>query len=168
MSNLISINITPTDPTTDVIPLETAKKYVVADFDERDEFIDTMIASARQRLERYACLVFLPSKVECIYKQYGCGDQIDLGYCNGIDLKSVEGLPDGLVIEGFGSQRYIETKERKLTLSYNAGYSTPPDFVIQAVEKQVAWDFIHLGDEGLSMSPEALAILQPHRAFIPL
>lgn len=168
MSDLISIQITPTDPTTDAISLETAKKYVVADFNERDEFIATMIASARQRLERYACLVFLPSKVECIYKQYGCGDQITLGYCNNIELAGVQGLPEGAVIEGFGSQRYIETRECKLTLTYNAGFATPPDFVVQAVEKQVAWDFQHLGDEGLSMSPEALAVLAPHRAFIPL
>ena len=139
------------------------------DYPITDTQIENYIRSSMAKLQELTCLVFVPSDVVTIYTQYGCGDQISLGYCNGIDPAAVEGIPDDGILIGAGEQWYLRTREQLVTLKYAAGYDVLPDWAKQAITLDVCWRLEHYGDDNAaSISPEAMDLIQPFRAFIPL
>lgn len=169
MSSLVSVNIIPvTMPVTaDVVSVDEARTYAALGENFTDDFIKVLIAEARILLEKYTCQVFLPSNVTSTYKQYGSGDCIILGYCNGIDVNTIDGLPTDSELEGDGDQWYLNTTAKKVKLSYQAGYETVPENIKIAVLKQVAWDTMHFGDElSGDVCPEAKILLSQFTAHI--
>lgn len=169
MSSLISISITPK---TTVLPVSVAdvKQDLRVDYPLTDAQIERYIRSSMQRLERYSCLVFVPSDVKAVYKQYGCGDNIMLGYFNGVDTtQPLTGMPDDGELDGAGNQWYLSTRAGKVTLEYEAGFTTLPDWAFEAIILDVAWRLEHYGDEALdNISPEAMNKIAPFRAYIAL
>lgn len=168
MSNLIAKTIIPID---DALPVsaEDVRADLRIDYPISDGLIESYIKSSINKLQELTSLVFQPSNVKTIYKQYGCGDQITLGYCNEMDPVTVTGIPDDGELDGAGEQWYLETRAGKVTLEYEAGYAVLPDQLKQAVILDVAWRLEHYGDDiAAQISPEALNLIQPFKAYIPL
>jgi hypothetical protein len=141
MSRLLSIKIEPISPVTDVITVSEAKQYCRVDFADDDTLFIQLIASSRQRLERYTCRVFLPSNCSAIYNQECGGDRILLSYSDNILLDAGSDYIDSLV-----GDVYIETCDKKVELEYTSGYDETPEWIKQAVLMDVAWRYENRGD----------------------
>ncbi|SEA59050.1 hypothetical protein SAMN05192529_13122 [Arachidicoccus rhizosphaerae] len=166
MSNLISKSIKPKSTDLPVTAAEV-KTDLRVDYPLTDTQIENYIRSSIQRIQNLTCLVLVPSEVTTIYKQYGCGDQVSLGYANDIKPDTLEGT-DGTLI-GAGEQWYLQTTEQLVTLKYDAGYETLPDWARQAIILDVAWRLEHYGDdETKQYSPEMMALIEPFKAYIPI
>lgn len=143
MSRLIEIKITPISNSPDVVTTQDAKEYCRVDFNDDDSFFDQLIASSRQRMERYCCRVFLRADCVAYYEQQGCGDRITLSYSDNILLNAEGKYNDYLVGES-----YISTCDKEVKLEYKAGYAAEsmPAWMKQAVLMDVAYRYENRGD----------------------
>jgi len=168
MSSLIAKSIIPIGD----LPVSATdvKAELRIDYPLTDAQIESYIRSSESKLQELTALVFSRANVKTVYKQYGCGDQITLGYFNGVDTtQPITGMPDDGELDGAGEQWYLNTNQGKVTLEYEAGYDVLPDWARQAIILDVAWRLEHYGDDTASqISPEALNLIQPFKAFIPL
>lgn len=160
MSRLIQIKIAPKASTPDVVTTAEAKDYSRVDFNEDDTLFAQLIASSRERLEKYCCRVFLESDCEAIYCQEGCGDRILLSYSDNIVL-----APGGSYNDLLVGEIYIKTEDKEVKLEYEAGYPTEsmPGWIKQAVLMDVAYRYENRGDVAINsgINGEVKEFLRP-------
>lgn len=152
MSSLIEITIKPQANVVDVVTVQEAKDYCRVDFNSDDTLFEQLIASSRQRLEKYCGRVFLRSDCKAVYTQRGCGDRVLLAYSDNILLPDESAYKDKLVGES-----YIDTEDKLVLLEYEAGYevddeSKMPDWIKTAVLMDVAYRYENRGDVGTAAS----------------
>lgn len=145
MSRLLEVKITPISTTPDVITTEDAKEYCRVDFTEDDSLFQQLIASSRERLQRYTCRVFLKSNCVAIYAQECGGDRILLSYSDSIVLDGSSPYT-GLLL----GESIIKTEDQEVVLEYEAGYvpGSIPEWMQQAVLIDVAYRYENRGDIG--------------------
>lgn len=160
MSRLVQIKITPKDTAPDVITLQDVKDYCRVDFNNDDTLFTQLIASSRERLEKYCGRVFLESDCEAIYNQEGCGDRVLLAYSDNIVLD-----PGGAYNSLLVGESYIKTEDEEVKLTYEAGYpvETMPKWIKQAVLMDVAYRYENRGDVSIStgINGEVKEFLKP-------
>ena len=130
MATFLKIQISPQEPSERVVSVEYAKKYLVTDFDDRDDEIDEAIVTATEVLQNYTGLAFLPSDVSIIAAQQNPG-WFAVPYANGADL------------EGLKGNRYYSNEEI-VELDYQAGETE--GWMKTAVLKYVADLFDNKGE----------------------
>lgn len=146
MSSLIEIKIKPVSATPDVVTVQEAKDYCRVDFNSDDTLFAQLIASSRERLEKYSGRVFLYSDCTAVYTQHGCGDRVLLAYSDNIVLPDDSVYKDHLMGES-----YIDTEDKVVLLEYKAGYvvdvsNKMPEWIKQAVLMDVAYRYENRGD----------------------
>lgn len=133
------------------------------DFDDDNTLIADLITSARVRLEEYTGLSFVPKTWEIEFTNQAGNFEIPFGPVNLINsLKDSSG--DTIAATDYtlsNSKRVLKTPTwEEMVLNYEAGYTTLPKGLKDAMYKEVAYRYINRGDinaEGLSKEAENLA-----------
>lgn len=175
MSRLISVHIEPDTPIVEPVTLQEAKDYLRVDFTDEDTLITSLIISARQICEKYLGLCIVRSHVTALYKNGG--DVVELAYgrieTDSGGLPIISGLDSNDGIKGNGNQIWIESSRPELELEYDSGFdsSAYPEWIKEAIYKQVAWDYIERGDNDKNtkvgeLCRENMHVLFPHRTTL--
>jgi len=178
MSRLISVHIEPYTPIVEPVTLQEAKDYLRVDFGDEDRLITSLIVSARQMCEKYLGLCIVRSHVSALYKNGG--GLVELAYgpieTDSGGLPIISGISDNDGIKGIGNQIWIESARPELNLEYDSGFDQTayPEWVKEAIYKQVAWDYMERGDNSVKnvaqtqveLCRETMHVLFPHRTTL--
>lgn len=136
-----------------------------SNFNDDNALIGDLIISARERLEEYTGLSFVPKTLEVELTNL-CGDfEIPYGPVNSIVyLKDNEdtSITD---YELSLNKRLLKTpKLTNMTLKYEAGYEVLPLGLKDAMYKEVAYRYINRGDENKEgLSKEAMVLAAKYK-----
>jgi len=140
---------------------------ISSDFDDDDVIIETLIKSARERMEEYTGLSFIPKTWEIELTNL-CGNfDIPFGPVNSIIyLKDDEG--DSISTDDFDlsfNNRILKTPTyENMLLKYEAGYTILPKGLKDAMYKEVAYRYINRGDENVDgLSKEAMVLAAKYK-----
>ena len=136
---------------------------LATDFDDDNTLIADLITSARLGLEEYTGLSFIPKTWEIEFDNYAGNFEIPFGPVN-----SINSLTDsqGDTISATDYTLSINKRVLKdptwgeLVLNYEAGYTTIPARLKDAMVKEVAYRYMNRGDvnvDGISREAEVLA-----------
>lgn len=138
-----------------------------SDFDDDDQIIADLITSARERLEDYTGLSFVPKTLEIEFTNLAGNFEIPFGPVNEIlYLKDDEG--DSISTDDFTvsfNKRVLKSpKYENMTLQYEAGYASLPKGLKDAIYKEVAYRYIQRGDENVDgLSREAMVLASKYK-----
>jgi len=133
---------------------------ISSDFDDDDVIIETLIRSARERMEEYTGLSLIPKTWEIEFTNLCGGFEIPFGPVNTIIyLKDDEG--DSISTDdfdiSFNGRILKDPKFANMTMKYEAGYTNIPRGLKDALYKEVAYRYINRGDENVDgLSREAI------------
>jgi uncharacterized phiE125 gp8 family phage protein len=135
---------------------------ISSDFDDDDVIIETLIRSARERMEEYTGLSLITKTWEIEFTNL-CGNfDIPFGPVNTIIyLRDDEG--DSISTDDFDisfNGRILKYPNyENMTMKYEAGYANIPKGLKDALYKEVAYRYINRGDENVDgLSKEAINI----------
>lgn len=143
---------------------------LATDFDDDNTLIAELITSARLRLEEYTGLSFIPKTWEIEFTNESGNFEIPFGPVNSINfLKDSEG--DTIAAADYEmsiSKRILKTPTwSELVLNYEAGYTTLPSNLKEAMLKEVAYRYINRGDLNVDgMSREAMVLASSYKTAI--
>lgn len=125
------------------------------DFDFDDELLSMMIAGSRERLEIYTGCSLIPKRIQAVITNL-CGmTSLPAGPVTGdvtaTDSEGEEILTDDIKLIGTKFPDLKEPLQSEMNLTYNAGYSTLPKGLKNAILAEIAYRYEHRGDE----SPDA-------------
>jgi uncharacterized phiE125 gp8 family phage protein len=138
-----------------------------SEYDDDDELIDDLITSARERLEEYTGLSFIPKTYYIEFTNLAGNFEIPFGPVNEIIyLYDDEG--DSISTDYFDisiSGRVLKSpKWENLKMQYECGYNTLPKGLKDAMYKEIAYRYINRGDENKEgISREAMAIAAKYK-----
>ena len=133
------------------------------DFDDDNTLIADLITSARVRMEEFTGLSFVPKTWEIEFTNYAGWFEIPFGPVNSINsLKDSNGDTIAAADYEFSNSLRIikEPTWSEMVLNYDAGYTTLPKGLKEAMYKEVAYRYINRGDinvDGLSREAQNLA-----------
>lgn len=130
-----------------------------SDFDTDDSLISELGITARQILEGALCISIVPKMLEATITNLAGGESIPHGPVNAIStFKDSDGNDLTYVLRG---NRFPEIKSpchSDMVIQYAAGYTNCPPALKTAIKQQVAWMYVHRGDEsGIEISRQALS-----------
>jgi uncharacterized phiE125 gp8 family phage protein len=136
---------------------------LATDFDDDNTLIAELITSARLGLEEYTGLSFIPKTWEIEFDNYAGNFEIPFGPVNSVNsLKDSQG--DTISASEYSlsiNNRVLKTPTwGELVLNYEAGYTTLPARLKDAMLKDVAYRYMNRGDvnvDGISREAEVLA-----------
>lgn len=139
-----------------------------SDFDDDDTFIEMLIVSARKRLEEYTGLSFIPKTFEAEldnlagYTELPYGPVTDI--TSVVDVDDTDSPATELDYTTTNNLSKLKTPiQAGLLVTYDAGYTTTPDWVKHAILTEVAYRYMHRGDEELrGVSQDAKNICSPY------
>lgn len=135
------------------------------DFDDDDTFIDMLITSARERLEEYTGLSLVPKTWEV--ELTNLAGYIELPFGPVVDITSVEDT-DGNSLDYTTTNNLSKLKtpiQANIIVTYDAGYSTAPNWLKHGLLTEVAYRYTHRGDEELrGLCQDALNIVSPYKS----
>ena len=131
------------------------------DFDDDNTLIADLITSARVRLEEYTGLSFVPKTWEIEFTNGAGNFVIPFGpVIDIIELKDSEGNTITSYKHSFTKAILYEPMYEGMTMQYEAGYTTLPKGLKEAMYKEVAYRYINRGDinvDGLSKEAMQMA-----------
>jgi uncharacterized phiE125 gp8 family phage protein len=140
---------------------------ISSEFDDDDVIIEHLITSARERLEEYTGLSFIPKTWEIELTNLCGGFDIPFGPVNTIIyLRDDEG--DSISTDdfdiSFNGRILKDPKLANMTMKYEAGYTVLPKGLKDAMYKEVAYRYINRGDENVDwISKEAMALASKYK-----
>lgn len=140
---------------------------ISSEFNDDDTLIAELIVSARQRLEEYTDLSFVPKTMEIEFTNLAGNFDIPFGPVNTIlYLRDSEG--DSISTDDFAisfNGRVLKyPKWENMTMQYECGYVVLPKGLKEAVMKEVAYRYINRGDENVDwISKEAMALASKYK-----
>lgn len=143
---------------------------LATDFDDDDTLIADLITSARLGLEEYTGLSFIPKTWEIEFDNYSGNFEIPFGPVNSINsLKDSEG--DTISATDYSlsiNKRVLKTPMwGELVLNYEAGYTTLPARLKDAMLKEIAYRYINRGDVNVDgMSREAMVLASTYKQAV--
>ena len=138
-----------------------------SEFDDDDEIIDDLITSARERLEEYTGLSFIPKTWEIEFTNLAGDFEIPFGPINTIEyLRDDEG--DSLSSDdfkvSFNGRVLRYPKWENMTMKYESGYAVLPKGLKDAMYKEIAYRYINRGDENKEgLSKEAMVLASKYK-----
>ena len=142
---------------------------ISSDFNDDDDIIETLIRSARERIEEFTGLSLIPKTWEIEFTNLAGGFEIPFGPINTIiNVKDDEG--DSISTDDFEvslNGRILKTpKYANMTMLYEAGYVNLPKGLKDAMYKEVAYRYINRGDENVDgMSREAMNLASRYKTI---
>lgn len=140
---------------------------ISSEFNDDDTIIEELIVSARERLEEYTGLTFVPKTIEIEFTNLAGNFEIPFGPINQIlYLRDSEG--DSISTDDFdislnGRVLKYPTYEN-MTMQYECGYAVLPKGLKEAVMKEVAYRYINRGDENVDgLSKEAMVLASKYK-----
>ena len=140
---------------------------ISSDFDDDDAIIETLIRSARERIEEFTGLSLIPKTWEIEFTNLAGNFEIPFGPVNTIiNVKDDEG--DSISTDDFEvslNGRLLKTpKYENMTMLYEAGFINLPKGLKDAMYKEVAYRYINRGDENVDgMSREAMNLAAKYK-----
>lgn len=164
-------------PVTEPVGLQETKDYLrLEDYDETssnpteefdfdDDLITAYITEGRMWVEAFTGIHLIPKSLR-VYLTCGAGMMDIPGPVTGTisitDENSAEITDAEFIGERF--KKMTSVYDRRLTLTYLAGYSDAPGWAKNAIKAYVAYAYEYRGDEDPPKSPlKAAAICRPHR-----
>lgn len=140
----------------------------VSDFDDDDDFISMLINSARTRLEEYTGLSIIQKTWEVEFNNIG---NFELPFSPIIEITSLvsacdtQETPTQITYTTSNNLSKLKTPVQDgLIITYDAGFTTIPEWVKNAVLAEVAYRYTHRGDEGLAgICYDATVIASPYK-----
>lgn len=135
---------------------------ISSEFNDDDAIIEDLIVSARQRLEEYTGLSFVPKTYEIEFTNLAGNFEIPFGPVNTIlSVQDEEG--DSISTDDFdislNGRLFKSPNYENMTMQYEAGYTVLPRGLKDAMYKEVAYRYINRGDENVDgLSREAMVI----------
>lgn len=137
---------TTVEPVSEPITLAQAKNYLKVDFDDDNDLITSLIASARVRLEKYAGVAMSARTLQVVAY---VDEFIELPYAPLNNITKVEYWDNGTWVEmSVGDYYILGTTYKKIYMvannrmeyrfTYTCGYSTIPQPMITALYKLIA------------------------------
>jgi uncharacterized phiE125 gp8 family phage protein len=140
---------------------------ISSEFNDDDNIIEELIVSARERLEEYTGLSFVPKTIEIEFTNLAGGFEIPFGPVTTIlYLRDSEG--DSISTDDFevslNGRILKDPKWQNMTMQYECGYSVLPKGLKEAVMKEVAYRYINRGDENVDgLSREAMVLASKYK-----
>jgi uncharacterized phiE125 gp8 family phage protein len=140
---------------------------IPSDFNDDDAIIETLIRSARERIEEFTGLSLIPKIWEIEFTNLAGGFEIPFGPVTTIiNVKDDEG--DSISTDDFEvslNGRILKwPKYENMTMLYEAGYVSLPKGLKDAMYKEVAYRYINRGDENVDgMSREAMNLASRYK-----
>ena len=137
---------TTVEPVSEPITLAQAKNYLKVDFDDDNDLITSLIASARVRLEKYAGVAMSARTLQVVAY---VDEFIELPYAPLNNITKVEYWDNGTWVEmSIGDYYILGTTYKKIYMvannrmeyrfTYTCGYTTIPQPMITALYKLIA------------------------------
>lgn len=137
---------TTVEPVSEPITLAQAKNYLKVDFDDDNDLITSLIASARVRLEKYAGVAMSARTLQVVAY---VDEFIELPYAPLNNITKVEYWDNGTWVEmSLGDYYILGTTYKKIYMvannrmeyrfTYTCGYTTIPQPMITALYKLIA------------------------------
>ena len=137
---------TTVEPVSEPITLAQAKNYLKVDFDDDNDLITSLIASARVRLEKYAGVAMSARTLQVVAY---VDEFIELPYAPLNNITKVEYWDNGTWVEmSVGDYYVLGTTYKKIYMvannrmeyrfTYTCGYTTIPQPMITALYKLIA------------------------------
>lgn len=137
---------TTVEPVSEPITLAQAKNYLKVDFDDDNDLITSLIASARVRLEKYAGVAMSTRTLQVVAY---VDEFIELPYAPLNNITKVEYWDNGTWVEmSVGDYYILGTTYKKIYMvannrmeyrfTYTCGYTTIPQPMITALYKLIA------------------------------
>ena len=138
-----------------------------SDYDDDDDLIADLITSARERLEEYTGLSFVPKTLEIEFTNLAGNFEIPFGPVNDI-LYVYDDEGDSISTDDFTTsfnKRVLKNPHlENLRMVYEAGYTNLPKGLKDAIYKEVAYRYINRGDENVdAISREAMALAAKYK-----
>lgn len=134
------------------LTLEAAKAYMKIDYDTDDELISTMITAAREQLEKFTGLSFIPKFLTVQLRNECGGIEIPYGPVYDIDVnfitdKAGEPINSSLINISGLEFKFLDTPLLNFVqLQYYAGYDILPQALLLAWKAQVFFMYENRGE----------------------
>lgn len=132
------------------VTLDELKAYAKIDFNDEDEIITGLITAARQQLEKFTALSFVPKRLTAILQNDCGGIEIPYGPVTlPLDITLItdeDGNEVDLTIRG-NQFPYIESTIQWVQLIYDAGYSDLPTVLKTAIKAQAFFLYENRGEK---------------------
>ena len=140
---------------------------ISSEFNDDDLLIAILIRSARERLEEYTGLSLIPKTWEIEFTNLAGNFEIPFGPVNQINTV-LDDEGDSISTEDFdisNSGRIFKTPlYENMVMNYDAGYTTIPKGLKDAMLKEIAYRYINRGDENVDgMSREAMVLASKYK-----
>ena len=163
----------------DVVTVSEVKNYlrlegfidssesISSEFNDDDALISDLITSARERLEEYTGLSFIPKVYVIEFTNLAGNFEIPFGPITAINyLRDSEG--DSISSDNFTlSSNFSKLKYplyAEMTMEYECGYAVLPKGLKDAMLKEVAYRYINRGDENKEgISREAMVLASKYK-----
>lgn len=163
----------------DVVTVDEIKNYlrlegfidssesISSDFNDDDVLIHELIVSARERLEEYTGLSFLPKTVQIEFTNLAGNFEIPFGPVIQINyIRDDQG--DSISTDDYTlslNKRLLkEPTYENMTMQYVCGYTVLPKGLKEAILKEVAYRYINRGDENVDgLSREAMVLASKYK-----
>lgn len=144
-----------------------SSESISSDFNDDDALIAQLITSARERLELYTGLSFIPKTYEIEFTNLAGNFEIPFGPVN-----EVNGVWDAQG-ESISTDNYTLSNSNRLfkypnyeemVMNYESGYIVLPKGLKDAILKEVAYRYMNRGDENVDgISREALVLASKYK-----
>jgi uncharacterized phiE125 gp8 family phage protein len=140
---------------------------ISSEFNDDDVLIGELITSARERLELFTGLSFIPKTYEIEFTNLAGNFEIPFGPV--IDVNNVwDSEGDSISTDDYSlsinNRLFKYPKWEEMIMNYEAGYVTLPKGLKDAMLKEVAYRYINRGDENIDgISREAMVLASKYK-----
>ena len=144
-----------------------SSESISSEFNDDDVLIANLITSARERLEEFTGLSFIPKTWQIEFTNLAGNFEIPFGPVNTINTV-LDDEGDSISTDDFTTslnKRVFKTPTyENMVMTYEAGYTTLPKGLKDAMLKEVAYRYINRGDENVDgMSREAMVLASKYK-----
>lgn len=137
----------------------------VIDFDDDNDFIEMLITSARKMIEQFTGLSIVQKSFEVELTNLAGNIKLPFGPVIEITSLTTSTGTDELEYTTSINKAKLKTPcQSDLKIEYSAGFTEVPEWVNHAILTEVAYRYIHRGDEELrGLSNDTLIIISPYK-----
>lgn len=137
------------------------------DFDDDNDFIEMLITSARKMIEKFTGLSIIQKDFQVELTNLAGNIKLPFGPVIEVDSVINSGDEDETEIDFTTSINKAKLKTpclADIVVSYSAGFTEVPEWVNHAILTEVAYRYIHRGDEELrGLCNDTLIIVSPYK-----
>jgi uncharacterized phiE125 gp8 family phage protein len=162
---IISVDDDISGSFTEPVTLQQVKDFALRQTDSYDDdYITALISEARSWIEKYTGLYIIPRSIEVVLLNQAGSIELPGPVTSDITLMDKDGEDiDADDYDIIGGSIIETTFCDRITASYEAGYTTVPEWVKNAIYAYIAHSYENKGDEGGGSPERCAAICRPYR-----